>query len=61
MCLHKLGIPFFHFLISFFKKMKFTSSLYVVFLLKVQVIKTSDIFECVKLLNTEGRGFCLVS
>lgn len=32
--------------------MKFTSIFDVVFLLKVQVIKTSDIFECVKLLNT---------
>lgn len=39
--------------------MKFTSSLYVVFLFKVQVIKTSDIFECVKLLNTERKGFLL--
>lgn len=36
--------------------MKFTSILNVVFLLKVQVIKTSDIIECVKLLNTGQEG-----
>lgn len=36
--------------------MKFTSILDVVFLLWVQVIKTSDIFECVKLLNTGKEG-----
>lgn len=36
--------------------MRFASVLDVVFLLKVQVIKTSDIFECVKLLNTVKEG-----
>lgn len=36
--------------------MKFTSIFDVVFLLRVQVIKTSDIFECVKLLNTGKEG-----
>lgn len=36
--------------------MKFTPILDVVFLLKVQVIKTNDIFECVKLLNTGNEG-----
>lgn len=39
--------------------MKFTSILDVVFLLKVQVIKTSDTFECVKLLNTGKEGVLL--
>lgn len=42
-----LGIPFFHFLI-----LNEVYFYFLMFLLNVQVIKTSDMFECVKLLNT---------
>lgn len=44
-----LGIPLFHFLFVTLNEVYFY---FLMFLLNVQVIKTNDMFECVKLLNT---------